>query len=58
MDTCTWMAMSLLCSPETITTLLMATPQYKIKNSKKQIIIARGELKGNMYTGYLKKTDI
>ena len=31
MDTCIRMAESLCCSPETITTLLMAIPQYKTK---------------------------
>ena len=29
-----WLSTSALCSPETITTLLSATPQYKIKSLK------------------------
>ena len=36
MDTCVHMAESLCCSPETITTLLIAIPQYKIKSFKKE----------------------
>ena len=34
MDTCICMTESLCCPPETITTLLIAMPQYKIKSSK------------------------
>ena len=35
MDTCICIAESLCCVPETITTLIIAKPQYKIKSKKK-----------------------
>ena len=36
MDTCICMAESLHCSPETIKTLLITIPQYKIKKFRKK----------------------